>query len=153
MGMSKRYPRWLAIALLVVPLACQAADKAKDDSLFRAFGGEPGLNTLMADFVPRLIADAQIGRYFKSTNREHLARQLAAQVCQLAGGPCTYDGPAMGPAHEGMGITRADFNQLDLLGKAHLSLPPAQMTRAAHLLPLGRQQRSSRPLPYLWRVH
>lgn len=134
--MSKRYPRWLAIALLVVPLACQAADKAKDDSLFRAFGGEPGLNAVMADFVPRLIADAQIGRHFKSTNREHLARQLAAQVCQLAGGPCTYEGPAMGPAHEGMGITRADFNRLVELLQASMAARGVPFSAQNRLLAL-----------------
>jgi hemoglobin len=105
--------RWLARAAILVALVSGAhAQPARDDSLYRAFGGEAGLAALMADFVPRLVADARIGRYFKNTNREHLARQLAAQVCELGGGPCVYEGPAMGPAHEGMGISRSDFNRL-----------------------------------------
>lgn len=102
----------VALTAMLATAGLAQPQPARDDSLFRAFGGEAGLAAVMADFVPRLVADARIGRFFKSTNREHLARQLTLQLCQLAGGPCTYEGPAMGPAHEGMGITRADFNRL-----------------------------------------
>jgi hemoglobin len=129
-----RFRRRLVLAGLLgggVP-AAWAAEPVRDERLFVALGGRPGIDALMDDFVPRLVADAQIGRHFKSTNREHLARQLAAQVCQLAGGPCTYEGPAMGPAHEGMGITRADFNRLvELL----------QASMAARGVPFGAQNR------------
>jgi hemoglobin len=121
-----------AAVLLALATALHAQPAARDDSLYRALGSEAGIQALMADFVPRLVADAQIGRYFKSTNREHLARQLAAQVCQLGGGPCVYEGPAMGPAHEGMGVTRADFNRLvELL----------QISMAARGVPFREQNR------------
>jgi hemoglobin len=111
-----------AIALLVLCLVSASARPApRDDSLYHAFGGREGLAALMADFVPRLAMDTQIGRYFTSTNRDHLARQLAAQLCEVAGGPCTYEGPAMAPAHAGMAITKADFNRLVELLQASMA--------------------------------
>jgi hemoglobin len=133
----------LALLLGIVVLAAAAQSPPRDDRLYRAFGGEAGLAALMADFVPRLLADGQIGRFFKTTNREHLARQLGAQLCQLAGGPCTYEGPAMGPAHDGMGITRADFNRLvELLqlSMAERGVPFREQNRMLALLaPMHRE--------------
>ena len=92
-------------------LAIRAA-RAPDDSLYRAFGGKAGLAALMTDFVARLNADTQIGRYFKEVNAKHLAAQLTDQLCVVAGGPCEYEGAAMKPSHAELGITRADFNRL-----------------------------------------
>ena len=40
------------------------------------------------------------------------AAQLTEQLCQQAGGPCTYKGVPMKEAHESMDIGRRDFNAL-----------------------------------------
>ena len=80
--------------------------------LYQAFGEQAGIRSLMDDFVQRLKADARIGQPFRDTNPAQLAGSLTDQVCQLAGGPCTYKGPDMKTAHADMGITRADFNAL-----------------------------------------
>ena len=85
---------------------------AGDDSLYRAFGEKVGLATLMTDFVGRLKADTQIGRYFKDVNAKNLAMQLTDQLCKVAGGPCEYEGATMKQSHADLGITRADFNRL-----------------------------------------
>jgi len=94
---------------------------AADDSLYRAWGGETGIRAVMDDFVPRLKADARIGSFFAQTNARHLAGQLTAQLCQLAGGPCRYDGPDMRTAHAEMGVRRADFNALVELLQASMA--------------------------------
>jgi hemoglobin len=38
--------------------------------------------------------------------------ELADQICQATGGPCTYTGRPMRVVHTGMHITDADFNAL-----------------------------------------
>lgn len=83
-----------------------------DDSLFQAFGGRPGLEKLMADFVPRLKADPRIGELFKETNLKELQKQLASQLCVVSGGPCKYEGANMKEAHADLKIGKADFNRL-----------------------------------------
>lgn len=99
---------------LAFALACgaQAQPAPQDDALYQAFGGKPGLEKLMDDFVPRLYADPRIGAFFKDTNQKYLKGQLADQLCQVAGGPCRYNGPDMKTAHEQMGVGKAHFNAL-----------------------------------------
>jgi hemoglobin len=103
-----------------------------DDSLYRSFGGKAGIRAVMDDLVPRLKADARIGAAFKDTNTQHLAAQLTEQLCQLAGGPCVYQGPDMKTAHEGMAIRRADFNAL---------VEQLQAAMAARGIPFAAQNR------------
>lgn len=102
--------RRIAFAVLLALLA--GPTSAADDSLYRALGEKPGLERLMTDFVGRLKVDTRIGSYFKQTDASYLARQLADQVCVIAGGPCVYEGAPMGPSHRDLEISRADFNAL-----------------------------------------
>jgi hemoglobin len=85
---------------------------AADDSLYRAFGGKPGMASLMSDFADRLKTDDRIGRYFKDVKAAALAESLTEQICQLSGGPCTYEGAPMNKSHQDMGVDRAAFNRL-----------------------------------------
>jgi hemoglobin len=97
----------LALAALAAPPAWAA-----DDTLYRALGERAGLAAMMDRFVDALVADPRIGKQFEKTSRKHLSKQLTDQLCQVAGGPCIYDGPDMKTAHEQMDIHRADFNRL-----------------------------------------
>ncbi len=94
------------------PSAASAWPMAPAPGLYQAFGEREGLRTLMDDFVVRLKADPRIGDQFRDTNLENLAKSLTEQLCQLSGGPCTYNGPDMKTAHASMDITRAHFNAL-----------------------------------------
>jgi len=105
-------PKGLLLALTLLLLMLAGAPARADDSLYRALGGAAVLRPMMDEFVGRLAADRRIARFFEKTNREELAAQLTAQVCQLSGGPCAYEGPTMRQAHEGMEVRRADFNAL-----------------------------------------
>jgi hemoglobin len=105
--------RKLFIALLTaLPGAFFSLAQAADDSLFQAFGGKPGMASLMSDFAARLKADERIGRHFKDSKPAALAESLTEQICQLSGGPCTYEGGPMNKVHQDMGIDRAAFNRL-----------------------------------------
>jgi hemoglobin len=79
--------RALILALLLAALPAAHAD----DTLYQALGARAGLERLVDDLWRRLLAD---------------------QLCEVAGGPCRYDGPDMKKAHSGVDITRRDFNAL-----------------------------------------
>ena len=85
---------------------------AVPEGLYQALGEKEGIRTLMDDFVRRLKADPRIGDQFQDIKSSYLAGQLSDQVCQLAGGPCVYDGPDMKKVHETLTVTRAHFNAL-----------------------------------------
>lgn len=89
-----------------------AAHAQADDSLYQQLGGQPGLMTLMDDFMARLLADKRMNPFFKDVDHKHVKAQLVAQFCEVSGGPCKLKGPDMKKAHAGMDITKRDFNAL-----------------------------------------
>lgn len=102
-----------ALAALAATLLLSTAQaQHADDSLYRAWGEKAGIHAVMQDFVTRLQADDRMAPFFNKANREHLVTQLTEQLCQQAGGPCTYKGVPMKEAHESMDIGRRDFNAL-----------------------------------------
>ena len=100
----------LCTALLGLALTAHA--QPADDSLYRQLGGQPGLTQLMDDFMTRLLADKRMNPFFKDVDHPHVKAQLVAQFCEVSGGPCKLKGPDMKKAHEGMDITKGDFNAL-----------------------------------------
>jgi hemoglobin len=99
-------------AALVLAAACALPAHAADDTLYRALGGRAAIGAAMTDLVARLKTDPSIGHFFKDTKADFLAKQLADQVCQVAGGPCEYEGANMKDAHADLEIRPADFNRL-----------------------------------------
>ncbi len=102
----------LTALLLAAGCATAPAPTARDDSLYQAFGGQPGLTVLMDDFMVRLLADARMKPFFEESDHAHVKKELVTQLCQLSGGPCQRNGPDMTKSHSGLDITRADFNAL-----------------------------------------
>lgn len=103
-----------------------------DDSLYRAFGGQPGLQRLMDDFIERLLADPRMKPFFADADLPHVKQELVLQFCEVSGGPCRRNGPDMRQAHEAMDIGRADFNAL---------VEVLQASMAAQGIPFGAQNR------------
>ena len=103
----------LALAALCLATAAHAqSPRAADDSLYQAFGGQTGLVRLMDDFMTRLLADERMRPFFKDADQAAVKKQLVLQFCEVSGGPCRRDGPSMKESHDGMDITRGDFNAL-----------------------------------------
>ena len=102
----------LFAAICLAAAAHAQSPRTADDGLYQAFGGQPGLVRLMDDFMTRLLADARMRPFFKDADQEAVKKQLVLQFCEVAGGPCRRDGPTMKESHDGMDITRGDFNAL-----------------------------------------
>lgn len=136
--------RLAAPALLAAALGFSPALRAQavDDALYQALGQRAGIAALMADVVPRLKTDPRLAPFFEKTNLDQLARHLTDQVCQLAGGPCIYEGADMKTAHADFDIRPRDFNALVevlQLGMAQRGLPFAVQNRLlARLAPMHR---------------
>lgn len=99
-------------ALLGLAASISLAQESPGDTLYKALGEKPGLVKLMDNFMPRLLADARTGPFFKPVDQKRVKEQLVEQICQVAGGPCDYQGKDMKTAHMDMHITKADFNAL-----------------------------------------
>jgi hemoglobin len=75
--------------------------------------GYDAIAEVVDDFLPRLRADARLGRFWtspRSTDTNNRERQLAVDfISASAGGPNFYLGREMKTAHQGMGIDREDY--------------------------------------------
>ncbi len=101
-----------ASVLIALGLACCLPARAADDALFRELGGQPGIDKIVADLLPIVLADARINAFFQKADMPKLGVLLAEQFCQLAGGPCVYSGRDMVSAHDQMGVKAAHFSAL-----------------------------------------
>ena len=102
--------RWLAwLPLLALLAACSTTGPGRT-TLYEDLGGEAGVQRLVAVVVEDVHADPRFGELFVQADLDRLREQLAVQICQLADGPCRYEGLDMAEAHSGMAITPSEFN-------------------------------------------
>jgi hemoglobin len=79
--------------------------------------GKTAIVAVVDDFVANCAADKRINAFFAATaaDKARLAKfkeNLVNQICEASGGPCKYTGKTMKAAHQGMGISSADFDAL-----------------------------------------
>ena len=99
-----------------------AAPAAPPATLYRRLGGREGIALVVGDFVANMVADSRVNARFKDMKApevEKLKSNLADQICDATGGPCSYLGRDMKSTHKGMNITEAEWNAtVENLGKA-----------------------------------
>ena len=96
-------------ALLATLLAGSAPARA---TLYDDLGAQPGIDRIVAAAAARFLADPRVAQTFDDTNMDRFKHLLAAQLCQISGGPCVYHGRDMASAHRGLALNRAQFNAL-----------------------------------------
>ena len=116
--MNRRFRGIAALAAFVLLFAVAAALPVRPslaqspDTLYKRLGGYDAIAAVTDDFIGRLAADKDLGRFFvgASTDSQKRIRQLVIdQLCAASGGPCIYIGRSMKTAHAGLGITEADW--------------------------------------------
>lgn len=83
-----------------------------EGSLYERLGRIESIGAVVEDFRDRVARDVRINQKFARTDLGRLTTMLIDQVCQAAGGPCTYTGRSMKDAHAGMGVTSGEFDAL-----------------------------------------
>ena len=75
--------------------------------------GRAAIALVVDDFVANVVADNRINARFKALPPAAVAKlksNLSDQICEAAGGPCSYLGRDMKATHKGMSITDAEWN-------------------------------------------
>jgi hemoglobin len=78
-------------------------------SLYDRLGGGDAITTLTESWVARVGGDDRANGKFVRTNIERLKKEVVDQLCEAAGGPCTYTGRSMRETHDGMKVTAGEF--------------------------------------------
>jgi len=109
----------LTASLIILLMVCIATfgmpstSNAEEKSLYQRLGGYDAINAVVNEFANRLFTDKKLAPFFGalSTDSQIKFKQFnTTLVCAATGGPCTYLGRSMDTAHQGMGVTKNDFN-------------------------------------------
>ncbi|HEX8151236.1 MAG TPA: group 1 truncated hemoglobin [Pyrinomonadaceae bacterium] len=104
----------LALALsLATLLSASAQDGMMKKSLYERLGGYNAVAAVVDDFLGRLVADKQFGRFFaghSTDSKKRIRQHIVDQLCAAAGGPCVYTGRTMKDSHAGLGISEAEWD-------------------------------------------
>jgi hemoglobin len=109
---------WMTTAVFAGMLAVSVVPSAfADDALYKSLGGKKAITAVVNEFVGRVAGDTRINGFFKAAAADPkrmaaFKAKLVDQICEATGGPCKYKGKDMKTAHQGMGISGADFNAL-----------------------------------------
>jgi hemoglobin len=140
--MTRRRSNFLRILAAAAVLALSTAPFAAEERLFFRMGGEAKLRAVVDELVDVLLEDERINFAFAQADLPRFKQLLYAQLCELAAGPCIYDGRDMRAAHAKLPLTNAHFNALtedlyiafDRVGIAY----PLQNEMVALLAPMQR---------------
>jgi len=102
----------LLMAVFIAGCSSMSQQSMADKSLYERLGGKEAITAVVDDFVGHVAADKRINGFFAKANVPRLKMMLVDQICEATGGPCKYTGRDMKSAHQGMGITNADFDAL-----------------------------------------
>jgi hemoglobin len=115
----RRVLGWGVVLLFVAVNLGACASMGGDDassaapSLYKRLGGREGIATVVGDFTANMAADPRVNERFKGIKAPELEKfksNLADQICDATGGPCSYLGKDMKATHQGMKITEAEWN-------------------------------------------
>lgn len=84
-----------------------------EQSLYQRLGGYDAIAAATDELLERLMADPQIGVYWKgaSNDNQRKARQWIVDfMVEAAGGPAFYIGRSMQVSHHGMHINESDWD-------------------------------------------
>lgn len=85
---------------------------SESDSLYTRLGGYDAIAAVCDDLLPRLMCDAQLGRFWAHRGEDGLQRErqlLVDFLCSSAGGGLYYTGREMKLSHKGMRISESDW--------------------------------------------
>ena len=100
-------------------------------SLYERLGGYDAICQVADELLPRLMNDAQLGRFWENRGTDGLEREKQLLVDFLAhssGGPMYYTGRDMTTTHRGMGIREADWQLF--IGHLEATLDELQVPEA-----------------------
>ncbi|MGH7305135.1 MAG: group I truncated hemoglobin [Candidatus Rokuibacteriota bacterium] len=113
MGLLRGLGARVVLLVAALDLAACATMGDPPPTLYKRLGGREGIALVVGDFVTSMAADSRVNTRFKDLKGpqvEKLKSNIADQICDATGGPCSYVGRDMKTAHRGMKITDAEWN-------------------------------------------
>jgi hemoglobin len=78
-------------------------------SLYDRLGSGDAITAITESWVARVGGDNRANGKFARTDIGRLKKEVADQLCEATGGPCTYTGRSMRTTHDRMKVTAGEF--------------------------------------------
>ncbi len=140
MGLRRGIGLCMILVVATLNLAACATMGDPPPTLYKRLGGREGISLVVGDFVTNMAGDSRVNARFKDmkpADVEKLRSNIADQICDATGGPCSYLGRDMKTTHKGMKISEAEWNAtVENLSKAldKNSVAPKDKTELLGLL-------------------
>ena len=102
----------------------------QSNCLYTRLGGYDAIAAVVENLLPRLVNDAQLGRFWQNRGADGMRREkqlLVDFLCASAGGPLYYTGRDMALSHKGMRISGSDWTAF--IGHLNATLDTFQVPR------------------------
>jgi len=113
MGLLRGMGPRVVLAVVALHMVACATTGDPPPTLYKRLGGREGIALVVGDFVTNMGGDSRVNARFKDMKGpeiEKLKSNLADQICDATGGPCSYLGRDMKTTHKGMKITDSEWN-------------------------------------------
>jgi len=103
----------LFLAVNLGACASMGSETPAAPSLYKRLGGREGIALVVGDFTANMVADSRVNARFKDAKPndvEKFKSNLADQICDATGGPCSYLGKDMKTVHKNMNVSEAEWN-------------------------------------------
>lgn len=99
-------------------LAQDAQQQQEEPTLYERLGGLPAISLAVSEFMDAFMQDPLI--FSNPAVKERKTPQVAPLIqyrvttlmCQVTGGPCTYQGPDLKAAHEGLNVSPEEWDRM-----------------------------------------
>lgn len=119
--MKKKKLIWLAVLIfcfsfsssVFAQMDSKKMDAPKEKSLYERLGGYDAIAAVTDDFIGRLIKDDKFAKFFvgaSNDSKKRIRQHIVDFLCMATGGPCAYNGRSMKTAHEGLMITKEEWD-------------------------------------------
>jgi len=138
----------ISLALTATPTTAVAQPPAGQQSLYDRLGGVYPIAVVVDDFINRLLvndvlnANPAIAAARQRVPAAGLKYHVTAMVCQATGGPCTYTGRAMKPAHAHLNITEPQWREMVRVFRAVLQDAKVPAAEQAELVAIVESTRA-----------
>jgi hemoglobin len=109
--------------------------------LYDEVGGPDGVRTAVSVLYRRVVADEELGPWFRDVDLDRLRSHQRAFLSAAFGGPQVFSGRSLAAAHDGLEITDAAFDRIVqtlLTSLADLGVRHEAIARVGERLELAR---------------
>lgn len=100
----------LRVVSLCGALLLSACASTPSAPLYQQLGGVEALKAITDRTMDRVSTDPRTRRTFDGVKMSTLKDSVGDYVCQVADGPCRYEGETMANSHADLGITGSEFD-------------------------------------------